>query len=63
MSVANISQRSKKMTKWPADLNNNGTKNLKNRFPNWSKNPDNQRKQTQAQLIFEKDQNNKGEAR
>ena len=45
------------------DPSKNGTKNLKNHFSRCSKNPDNQSKQTQAQLIFEKDQNNKGEAR
>jgi len=48
---------------YKADPNKNGTKNLKNHFPKCSKNPDNQSKQTQTQLIFEKDQHNEGEAR
>jgi len=41
--------------KYKVDPNKNGTKNLKNHFPKCSKNPDNQSKQMQAQLIFEKD--------
>ena len=38
-------------------------KNLKNHFPKCPKNPDNQSKQKQAQLVFEKDPNHEGEAR
>jgi len=48
---------------YKADPSKNGTKNLKNHFPKCSKNQDNQSKQTQALLIFEKDQNNEGEAK
>ena len=48
---------------YKANPNKNGTKDLKNHFPKWSKNPDNQSKQTQAQLIFENDQNNEREVR
>ena len=47
---------------YKADSTKNGTKNLKNHFPKCPKNPDNQSKQKQAQLIFEKDPNNEGEA-
>jgi len=47
---------------YKADSSKNGMKNLKNHFSKCPKNPDNQSNQTQAQLIFEKDPNNEGEA-
>ena len=46
-----------------ADSSKNGAKNLKNHFPTCLENLNNQSKQTQTQLVFEKDQNNEGEAR
>ena len=42
---------------YKVDPNKNGTKNLKNHFSRCSQNPDNQSKQTQTQLIFEKGKN------
>ena len=48
---------------YKVDSGRNGTKNCKNHFPKCPENPDNQIKQTQTQLVFEKDQNNEGEAR
>ena len=47
---------------YKADSSKNGTKNLKNYFPKCPQNPDNQSKQKQAQLIFEKDPNHEGES-
>ena len=46
-----------------AESTKNGTKNLKNHFPKCPENPNNKNKQTQSQLVFEKDPNNEGEAR
>ena len=48
---------------YKTDSTKNGTKNLKNHFPKCPKNPDNQSKQIQAQLIFEKDPNNEEDVR
>jgi len=48
---------------YKADPNKNGTKNLNKHFLRCPQNPENQSKQTQTQLIFEKDENNEGEAR
>ena len=48
---------------YKADLNKNGMKNLQKSFCKVLKNPNNQSKQTQPQLIFEKDENNEEEAR
>ena len=47
---------------YKADSSKNGTKNLKNHFPKCPKNPDNQSKLKQAQLVFEKDPHHEGEA-
>ena len=38
-------------------------KNLKNHFPKYPENSNNQGKQIQTQLVFKKDQNSEGEAR